>query len=585
MPQQNTSTERATFARAQSWATAGITLSIVGIVAFLGYQSGWFSNQFNRSVDNLAPVINEVLMVPLNDGDTYDLEAGYVSKEVGNRTLRMAAYNQHIPGPFIKVAQGSTITLRFTNNLDIPMTVHSHGIRIAFPYDGTPDVSQKAVEPGETFEYVVHFKDAGVYWYHPHVREDYAQELGLSGNYLVEPRDYPLPPVNDEETLIIDDILIENGDVFPFFKDRTNFAIMGRFGNVMLTNGREDYTREVQVGDVLRLNITNVANARPFELTIAGAKMKLVASDLSPYEREEFIEKLLITPSERYVVDVYFPREGSYTLTHTSHDAALGPIGYTLATFHAKKRTEGISRARDFNTLHRAAWVERDAAPFSAYLYKKPDRTLRLTMDPGDVDFGAEMASMPCHRMPDGEWMGACTESKKEAWLKGLSTAESAMGGEKIHWEDHLFDLNSITTSRDIEWQIVDETTGKKNMEIDDWRYEVGDTMKLRIFNDPLSPHPMQHPFHMHGQRMMLLSINGEEVENKVWKDTILIPVGDTYDIMVEFSNPGIWMNHCHIAEHMHSGMMFNFAVGKEYYEKYAEIQAYLEGEHRKHGH
>lgn len=131
----------------------------------------------------------------------------------------------------------------------------------------------------------------------------------------------------------------------------------------------------------------------------------------------------------------------------------------------------------------------------------------------------------------------------------------------------------------------MDETTGKINMDIDDWEYEVGDIMKLRIINDPLSAHPMQHPFHMHGQRMMLLSINGEEVQNKVWKDTILIPVGDTYDIMVEFSNPGVWMNHCHIAEHMHSGMMFNFAVGEEYFGKYAEIQEYLQDEHRKHGH
>jgi FtsP/CotA-like multicopper oxidase with cupredoxin domain len=423
-----------------------------------------------------------------------------------------------------------------------------------------------------------------VYWYHPHVREDYAQELGMYGNYLVEPVKYSLAPVNESVALIVDDILFEadGEDIEPFFTDRTNFAIMGRFGDVMLVNGITDYTRSFRPGDVIRFDITNVANVRPFELSIPGARLKLVGSDLSPYEREEFVDNVLITPSERYIVDAYFPTAGTYTLTHTSHDRTLGLMRYEMATFTVDGEPRE-SHSAAFEELREYTWVQDEARPFDELLFKRPARSLRLSFDPGKLDFGEWMQDLPCHRMPDGVWMGQCTDEKKEAWHAGLSPQERALGGERIHWEDHTFDLNRVTTDRDITWQIVDVETGKANEKIDDWKFETGDVVKLRIHNDPISAHPMQHPFHMHGQRMMTIAINGEPVENRVWKDTILIPVGDTYDIVVELSNPGLWMGHCHIAEHLSSGMMFSFVVGSTYFDAYDALVS--SGTHDGHGH
>jgi FtsP/CotA-like multicopper oxidase with cupredoxin domain len=35
-------------------------------------------------------------------------------------------------------------------------------------------------------------------------------------------------------------------------------------------------------------------------------------------------------------------------------------------------------------------------------------------------------------------------------------------------------------------------------------------------------------------------------------------------DILFDVSNPGLWMAHCHIAEHMQSGMMFSFNVARD---------------------
>lgn len=98
-------------------------------------------------------------------------------------------------------------------------------------------------------------------------------------------------------------------------------------------------------------------------------------------------------------------------------------------------------------------------------------------------------------------------------------------------------------------------------MAIDDWRFTVGDVVKVRLSNERASFHAMQHPIHLHGQRFLVLNVNGVQQENRVWKDTVLLPAGTTVELLVEMSNPGRWMLHCHIAEHLSADMMMEFQV------------------------
>ena len=94
---------------------------------------------------------------------------------------------------------------------------------------------------GERYTAHVTFPDPGVYWYHPHIREDYGQEMGLYGNVIVEPADPDYwPPVHREIALTLDDILIEDGKVAPFSRAETTHSAMGRFGNVLLVGGETD---------------------------------------------------------------------------------------------------------------------------------------------------------------------------------------------------------------------------------------------------------------------------------------------------------------------------------------------------------
>ena len=96
------------------------------------------------------------------------------------------------------------------------------------------------------------------------------------------------------------------------------------------------------------------------------------------------------------------------------------------------------------------------------------------------------------------------------------------------------------------------------------WQFNVGDIKKIRITNLEDSPHPMQHPIHFHGQRFLVLSVDGKRSDNLVWKDTVLVPAGSTVELLFDMSNPGTWMMHCHIAEHLSNGMMGMFTVSEE---------------------
>ena len=125
-------------------------------------------------------------VVELSDGDDFKLEIAPVRKRIGDATVRMLAYNGSIPGPTLRVAEDSTVIVHVTNRGDLEATVHWHGLRLENRYDGTHD-TQAPIPVGETFTYQVHCPDPGAYWYHPHIREDYGQELGLYGNILVDP--------------------------------------------------------------------------------------------------------------------------------------------------------------------------------------------------------------------------------------------------------------------------------------------------------------------------------------------------------------------------------------------------------------
>jgi suppressor of ftsI len=514
-----------------------IALLILIIVGGIFYST--HSSPQNVTVTSNTSSVKDTQVVELKNGDTYNLTASIIKKNISGNEVKMLAYNETIPGPVIKVTKGAEITINFTNNTDVPTTLHSHGVRLDNKFDGVPDTTQKEIPVGGTFSYKVKFPDEGIYWYHPHIREDYAQELGLYGNYIVV-SDNPnyWSKVNEEIPLMVDDILMENGQVAPF-SSVADHALMGRFGNVMLTNGSSDYNLSVKQGEVVRFYITNTANTRVFNLSIPGTKMKLVGGDNGKYERESYVDSVLLGPSEREIVEVLFDKAGTYTLEHNTPNKT-----YTMGTIQVSSEKVSTSYITQFQTLRTNKDTIASIDPLRKYFDKKDDKSISLTVDMGSMGMNGS------HQMGSGMMMGN----------GGMMVGES--DNEKIEWEDSMAMMNQMANAKTIKWKIVDDDTKKSSMDIN-WNFKVGDKVKIKIFNDPKSPHPMQHPIHFHGQRFLVLSTNGVKNTNLVWKDTTLVQKGDTVEILVDMENPGTWMAHCHIAEHLESGMMFQFNVSK----------------------
>ena len=476
-------------------------------------------------------------MVRMADGDTLDIAVSMVRRVLDGHEVVMYGYNGQYPGPLIQAPRDATVVVRVTNEIQLPTTIHWHGVRLDNRFDGVPGVTQDAIAQGESFTYQVNVPDAGMFWYHPHVREDVQQDLGLFGNLLVtspDPNYYG--PAHREEIFVVDDILMDGQGLLPWGDEAPTHALMGRFGNVMMVNGQTHYRLTARKGEVVRFYLTDVANTRTFNLMFGGARMKVVASDVSRFEREQWVHSVLIAPAERYVVDVRFEEPGVHAITNVvqavNHFRGdFYPEVDTLALVTVSEEEATPDLGVSFATLRRNQEVVEDIERYRPLFDKAPDHEIEATV---------RVSGLPIPIV--------------------LAMEMDTLYVPPMEFNDAMPMMNWLSTAEQVTWILRDRDTGAENGDID-WKFNVGDVVKIRVFNNPRSFHPMNHPFHVHGQRFLVTSMDGVPNDNLVWKDTAIVPVGSTMDILVEMSNPGTWMAHCHIAEHLHSGMMFHFVV------------------------
>ncbi len=464
-------------------------------------------------------------IVELEDGQTYELSAEYVKQTIDGVEVRRLAYNGMIPGPTIKAVKGTNATVVFTNNLDIETTVHAHGLRGESKYDGVPKSmggEQDPVKPGESFTYIWEFPDTGLFWYHPHMRTDYTTDAGLQGNFWVTESGY-WNDVDREELLVLDDVTPQE----PFFIEKAVKTLMGRFGTTMLVNNQEDYSLEVNQGETVRFFMTNTANVRPFDVAIEDVSLKLVGSDIGRVEQEQVVDSIIISPSERYIFEVTFDTVGTYNLV--SRDRTLGSI---MVSSSLSEVIESALRnnSNDFTVI-------KNRLP--ELLVKEADKSLTIDID---------MPSMQMNGMMD------------DGMVDDEHGSEAPHGDEGIEWEDEMAVMNQMTDSENLTWILRDEDTSKENQDIF-WSLEKDSLTKIKIYNDPKSMHPMQHPIHFHGQKMVVISRNGEPVDSLQWEDTVFLRTGEKIEVILQATNEGQWLAHCHINEHAEAGMKFNFEV------------------------
>jgi FtsP/CotA-like multicopper oxidase with cupredoxin domain len=282
-------------------ATLAVCLAAVASVAAAQSfaPAGWADGlSLNVPVDrNPDPGIVEI-----------DLTAKLADVEVDGKTVRAWTYDGGLPGPLIKTKVGDRLIVHFKNELDQPTTVHWHGVRVPIEMDGVPEISQPEVKKGESFTYDFIVRDAGLYWYHPHVMSAAQVGFGLYGALLVEdPADGV--GVSDQLTLVLSDIGFDaKGVLEPADSGGSAGMVFGREGDYVLANGRRRPVLKARPGAPQRWRIVNAAKSRFFYLDLDGQTFTVIGTDGGLQEKPVTTDILLVTPGER--VDVIVAPKG-----------------------------------------------------------------------------------------------------------------------------------------------------------------------------------------------------------------------------------------------------------------------------------
>ena len=195
-------------------------------------------------------------------------------------------YNSQSPGPLLTGRISEMLEVAFTNKLDMPTTIHWHGIRNLNEMDGVPDLTQAAVDPGERFIYRFPLKDAGTFWYHAHNMAWQQVTRGLYGGLVVYDDDASADAA-DDITLIADDWRLDADYAIDeaSLGSLHDWSHAGRLGNWLTINGMSQPEINLPAAGQVRLRLVNAANARPlyFELEAEGeGDFTVIAVDAAP---------------------------------------------------------------------------------------------------------------------------------------------------------------------------------------------------------------------------------------------------------------------------------------------------------------
>ena len=275
-------------------------------VAVLGALASGACSSAKDADEPLAPA-DPLALVPAHDesADPNVLETSFEAREAVTAygaavPTPVWTYQGGVPGPLLEARVGDRVIIKVKNSLPEPTSIHWHGIRLPAAMDGSMAV-QAAIPAGGTFRYEFTLKDAGLFWYHPHIRSDVQVHRGLYGAIRV--RGQNEPQVDDERVLMLDDVKLKADGTIAEFLDDTS-KMMGREGNTLLVNGKPDATLTVRSGAAVRLRLVNVANGRFFNLRLPGHVWRVIGTDGGLVAKPYDTERLLIAPGERYDVMV-----------------------------------------------------------------------------------------------------------------------------------------------------------------------------------------------------------------------------------------------------------------------------------------
>ncbi len=221
-------------------------------------------------------------------------------------------YNGQVPGPELRVREGDLVRVVLTNHLQVPTTIHWHGVELNYKMDGVPGVTQETVQPGQTFTYEFIATPAGTRMYHSHQDTNAQLELGLFGALIIEPRNGPTYDL--ERTIILRERAL---DFTPEVAQGTQTVRSADSGNgrggalqydLFLMDGKAGAAIppiRVKPNQRVLLRLINLGNL-VHSMHLHGHTFTIVATDGNPVPPGGRLRKdtVLIGPGERYDVEV-----------------------------------------------------------------------------------------------------------------------------------------------------------------------------------------------------------------------------------------------------------------------------------------
>lgn len=429
------------------------------------------------------------------------------------------AFDGQVPGPEIRARQGERLRITVENRLDDETTVHWHGVRVPNAMDGVPHLTQKPIAPGQSFVYEFDLPDAGTYWYHPHHHSSEQVGRGLFAPLIVD-ETKPMAIDRDVTWVLSDWRLTSDGQIAGGFDNFMDASHGGRIGNTVTVNGRVADTFPVRRGERIRLRLINSANARIFGLTFDGHDPLVIASDGQPVEPHRPDGGLVILgPAMRVDLVIDCMRETAKRFTVTD-------------SYYRRQAYRLLDLVYDAAPLREAALQMPVGLP--ANTMPEPDLKIATTHTitlGGGMMAGMRMGGGRGGPESIGRTMGGMGSGS------GMGMGSGSGSGMMMHTAG-IWTINGVSATG----HIMDPMLTLQN----------GQSYVLAMANETAWDHPM----HLHGHSFRVVSRNGEPTRHREWQDTVLMAPRERVEIAFVADNPGDWMFHCHILEHMAAGMM-----------------------------
>lgn len=418
--------------------------------------------------------------------------------------------------PFLtwRAPRGTRLLVDFENRLPDPTTVHWHGIRVPYLSDGVSPLTQQAVPPGGRFSYDVPLPDAGFHFFHPHCDETGQVGRGLVALLLVEDPAEAKLGFDVEQILVVKDWrLADDGTWLPMFTDE-GASTAGTFGTVRATNGSTVPPRveAPAYGDV-RLRTIIADSTRTIDFGLDTEEAAIIAVDGHATPTPLLLSRLpnevwRMGPAMRIDVDVRMPGPGKEVKVYDYRTAEP----YLLATLVA---VESGRRKTPF----RPKTLPPGNPPLpDVRRAKRLDFLLQTSA-------GATAIAPP---LPDDDPLSR-------------ALIEQACVGSRTFWA-----INRTSWGAGADLRLPPPLQILKD----------GESYILSITNATKHVHPM----HLHGHVFRVLSSSKKTGIPPYLADTVMTEPNETVEIAFRATS-GDWVFHCHILEHMDSGLMGWFRV------------------------